>query len=476
MAPAKVSIPAKSYTAERLLESPQTGARDRLYDAPVRDLTRQPLSIPVPMSKQNSPATAFATPPLIKRNIILFALSQSFNGAGMQLAYGIGPLMVLALTSSAALAGLSVALIGFSRFIVAYPVGRIMDAYGRKPAILLGLGLALLGAIGLGLSIEIGNLALMMVAMLAFGMGMNAAQQLRVAATDMFPPHRRGQALGYVALGSLAGLVFFPPIMHFSEIYAPALGRQALGLPWLLMPILILPGMLLIRLVRPDPKEIGMNLTHYYPDYVPPPHIADEARPAFSWLRALRPLPIRLAVACNCASQGNMAVIMVLTSLVLHTHGHSLSAIAVSHMFHSAGMFAFTIPLGWLSDRLGRGKVMYPGVGITMVGAALVTFPDAFWSVTLGTFLVGLGWAAANVAATAYIADHSETTERGRTIGVNDTCAGGTAVVMAVLTGPLIAGSGLAAAGIMAIAISWLPLLLLPAVLSERRRARALGT
>ncbi|MGE0652454.1 MAG: MFS transporter, partial [Alphaproteobacteria bacterium] len=68
-------------------------------------------------------------PPLIRRNIVLFALSQSFNGAGMQLAYGIGPLMVLALTSSASLAGLSVSLIGLSRFLVAYPIGRIMDAY-----------------------------------------------------------------------------------------------------------------------------------------------------------------------------------------------------------------------------------------------------------------------------------------------------------------------------------------------------------
>lgn len=71
-------------------------------------------------------------PPLIKRSIVLFALSQSFNGAGMHLAYGIGPLMVLALTSSASLAGLSVVLIGLSRFLVAYPIGEIMDIYSNK--------------------------------------------------------------------------------------------------------------------------------------------------------------------------------------------------------------------------------------------------------------------------------------------------------------------------------------------------------
>ncbi|MFT5539630.1 MAG: MFS family permease [Alphaproteobacteria bacterium] len=427
------------------------------------------------MHEQTQSPVAFATPPLIKRNITLFALSQSFNGAGMQLAYGIGPLMVLSLTSSAALAGLSVALIGLSRFLVAYPVGRIMDAYGRKPAILLGLTLALFGAVILALAMEIGSLILMAGGMVVFAMGMNASHQLRIAATDMFPPQRRGQALGYIALGSLAGLVFLPPIMHFSETYASSFGLQPLGLPWLIIPLMILPGMVLIKLVHPDPKEIGMNLERYYPDYVPPPRAADEVRAPYSWRAATRPLPIRLAIACNCGAQGNMAVIMVLTSLVLHKHGHSLGAIALSHMFHSAGMFAFTIPLGWLSDRLGRKRVMYPGVAVTMVGAALVTFPQAYWSVTLGTFLVGIGWAAANVATTAYIADHSETAERGRTIGVNDTCAGAMAVTVAVLTGPLIAWAGLPAAGIMAITVTLLPIVLLPAVLAERRRARVIS-
>ncbi len=428
------------------------------------------------MHEQRPQPAAFTTPPLIRRNIILFALSQSFNGAGMQLAYGIGPLMVLALTSSAALAGLSVTLIGLSRFLVAYPVGRIMDAHGRKPAILLGLVLALFGATALGLSIELESLALLTLGMLVFAMGMSAAQQLRVAATDMFPPQRRGQALGYVALGSLAGLVFFPPIMLFSETYASTFGLHALGLPWLLMPLLILPGMVLIKLVRPDPKEIGMNLGHYYPGYVPPPQTKIDAHTAFNWRLAIRPLPIRLAIACNCAAQGNMAVIMVLTSLVLHTRGHSLSAIAFSHMFHSAGMFAFTIPLGWLSDRIGREKVMYPGVVVALVGAAFVAFPEGYWSVTLGTFLVGLGWAATNVATTAYIADNSKTAERGRTIGINDTCAGAISVVMAVLTGPLIAWSGLSAAGMIAMLVSFLPVVVLPAVLAERRRARGLGS
>ena len=85
----------------------------------------------------NSPhkPVSFTVPALIRKNTALIALSQSFTGAGMQLAYGLGPLMVYQLTGSAGLSGLSVALIGLSRFAVSYPVGKITDAYGRLPGI-----------------------------------------------------------------------------------------------------------------------------------------------------------------------------------------------------------------------------------------------------------------------------------------------------------------------------------------------------
>ena len=88
---------------------------------------------------QPVPRSTAGVPPLIRRNTTLFALSQSFMGASTQLGYGLGPLMVVALTGSASLAGLTVALFGISRFVVAYPVGKITDTYGRKPGIQLAL-------------------------------------------------------------------------------------------------------------------------------------------------------------------------------------------------------------------------------------------------------------------------------------------------------------------------------------------------
>lgn len=403
----------------------------------------------------------FVIPPLIKRNTILFALSQSFSGAGMQFAYGLGPLMVLALTGSAALAGLSVGLIGLSRFLASYPVGKITDTYGRKPGIVFGLSLALIGGLICGSSMYFASIWVFIVGMTIFGMGMSGVQQLRVAATDMYPHFHRAQALGYLAMGSLVGLIFSPLIIGGTEKFALANGYNPLALPWFFLPVMLVGSMCVVYFVRPDPKEIGMNLGHYYPGYTPPPRSNAGKGDSFSTKSLMRNVHTRMAIISNCSAQGNMSIVMVLTSLVLAHHGTSLGAIAFSHMFHSAGMFAFTIPLGKLADRLGREKVMYPGVAVALVGASMVAFTDgSYWLVTLGTFLVGLGWAAANVAATAMIADHVETGERGRAIGVNESFAGAINVLMALVTGPILQWSGLPMTGLVAVLVAIPPLVM----------------
>lgn len=424
------------------------------------------------MRKPERSSKTSVIPPAIKRNTALFAVTLAFTGAGMNFAFILGPLMVISLMGDATFAGLAVGLIGLSRFFVAYPVGKITDTYGRKPGVLFGLVLGLAGAVFVGLSMSLRSIAVLAGAMLIFGMGMNAAQQLRVAATDMFPPRLRAQALGYLAMGSMLGVVIFPLLIQAAQSLAGRLGQDPLGLPWLMLPGLIVPGMLLVALVRPDPKEIGMHLERYYPDYKPPAKSASAQRSSIIAIRLLRNVPTLLAIVANTAAQGNMSIVMILTSLALNHHGHSLVAISVSMAFHASGMFAFSIPLGWLADRYGRGIVMFPGVAITLVGAWMVAFTAPYWSITLGTFLVGLGWAAANIAATAAVADFTETIERGRAIGVIESFAGAMSVLMALITGPLIEWRGMSAAGLTAIFVAAVPLLMLLATRAAKRSDR----
>src|SRR3972149_7594223 len=97
--------------------------------------------MPRPQPPRRSMASGI--PLLIKRNTALFALTLAFTGSGMQFAFLLGPLMVIAIMGSATWSGVAVGLIGLSRFLVAYPVGQIADTYGRKPGVLFGLVIGL---------------------------------------------------------------------------------------------------------------------------------------------------------------------------------------------------------------------------------------------------------------------------------------------------------------------------------------------
>ena len=94
----------------------------------------------------------------------------------------------------------------------------------------------------------------------------------------------------------------------------------------------------------------------------------------------------------------------------------TLPAISVAVTIHVIGMFGFSLPLGGWPTRTGRRAIMLMGFLCLAAGAILVAVTPRYWIIVTGTFLVGVGWFAATVAATAVIADATRTFERGRAI------------------------------------------------------------
>ena len=154
-------------------------------------------------------------------------------------------------------------------------------------------------------------------------------------------------------------------------------------------------------------------------------------------------------------------MIMATTSLALAHHGHALSSGSVSVSIHVLGMFAFSVPLGKLADAIGRRAILVAGTFICMLGAVLVSISPEWLVITLGTFLVGLGWSCVNVAATAVIADTSQPQERGRAIGTNDAFAGASAIILPLLAGPLVDLFGLGSIAVLGVLLMVVPLPLL---------------
>ena len=402
-----------------------------------------------------------AIPALIKRNTLLLALTQAFVGMGNQTTPTLAPIIVVQMLGSAAFSGVGTSILGFSRLVIAYPVGYLTDRFGRKAGLMLGLGLTLVGTLVIGQAMLLGSFPLIVVGMVIFGLGIGAGQQLRLAAADMFLPSRRGEGLGYVLTGSLIGAVAAPLLIWGSEALAGPTGLDRLTVVWFVLPVIIVPSMLLVFLVRPDPRDIARDLGRYYPGYVPSG--AELAVPPSGsrlgvWLRHF---PLATAFANSFAALGVMSMMMAMTSLALDHHGYSLSLISVSVSLHVVGMFGFSIPLGRLSDRVGRRNVMLTGNAIIALGSILVPTSPDYLVITLGTFLVGVGWSCVNVASSALITEVVAPAERGRAIGVSDTISQASTIALPLLGGLLVELAGLPALAILALAVQAGPVMML---------------
>ncbi len=292
----------------------------------------------------------------------------------------------------------------------------------------------------------------------------------------MYPPSQRARGLGYVLTGSLVGALGGPILITAAQAWSGALGLDPLALTWILVPSVIVPGIGLVPAVHPDPKEIAANLERYYPGYGAPRTQGTDGTAATGVLTFLRDPRLQVAIAASFAAQGNMSMIMAFTSLALEHHGHPLPAISVAVTIHVIGMFGFSLPLGWLADRAGRHAVMLLGFLFLAGGAVLVPAASRYWIIVTGTFMVGVGWSAATVAATAVIADATHTFERGRAIGTNDTASAAAAIALPLLAGPAVELFGLLTLGILGAGLMVPPFVLLLTRLKETSAIRSRGT
>jgi MFS family permease len=403
-----------------------------------------------------------AIPPLVRRNTLFLAAAQACVGIGNQMTPTLGALMVIHLLGSATFAGAASGIMGGCRLISSYPTGQITDAYGRKAGLFLGLCLSMVGSVTIGLAMMRESVALFFLGLVVFGVGVGAVQQLRLAAADMYPPSRRAEGLGYVLTGSLVGAFGGPLLISTAQSTAPGLGIAPEALAWLLVPLVLIPTAVLVFFVRPDPKEIAAHLDRYYPGYRPPERAqAAGPPPRVSVREYLREYPKQVAFVTSFALFGNMSMMMAMNAVALAHHGHGLSAISFSVALHIIGMFGFSLPLGRLADAVGRRNVMLLGLALAATGGMLVPTSPDYWVVTLGTFLVGLGWSCGNVAIVTLLADTTPPLARGRAIGLNDSIAGAASISLPVLAGPFVELVGLPALAGVSAALMIVPFVLL---------------
>ena len=308
--------------------------------------------------------------------------------------------------------------------------GVLMDKFGRRNMIALGL---VLGVAGSGLVVVAVNqsvLLLMLVGMALVGFAQSAVLLGRFAAAEVHPPEKRGAAISNVVLGGTFGAIFGPLLVGPMGKFSLRIGMDELAGAYIAGLVLFGIASVIISIgLRPDPREVGKQVATLYPDSAP----EGKARPISVIFRQPAALT---AVIAMVLGQVVMVAIMGITSLHMGDHSHQLSDISAVISAHTLGMYAFSVVSGRLTDKWGRGPVILTGAATLLLACLTAPLSPDVLPLAVSLFLLGLGWNFCFVGGSTLLADQLSPAERARTQGRNDLLVG-----LASATG--VFGSGL---------------------------------
>ena len=385
-------------------------------------------------------------PRLVKRSFLLLAGAQAALLGALGVYAAFGPLATSDLTGRRSGAAILFGLYYLAAAVGAVTAGRLMDRAGRRPGLAAGYLLVIASGGVAFLAVAAGAYALLLASSMVLGAGVGAALLGRGAVADMYPPERRGRAVGLLVLAGTAGAVGGPFIG--SWLHASVRGAASpLAAPFLAIPVLGAAALGLVLALRPDPRDLAVDGGPSGP----------RRRPA----EILRRHPALVAAVTIGIVQAVMVTFMSVIPVAVHDHGASELTVSLVVSLHLGAMFAPSPFFGVLLDRVGRRSGLVAGVLVTGAGVILGSTVAGVVPQSLGLVLIGAGWSAAYVSSTAVVSDLAAPAERGGALGLLDLVAAVAAGVGVLASAGLLELIELRGVGMVALALLVVPLGLL---------------
>jgi MFS family permease len=351
----------------------------------------------------------------VQRKVVkTLAGAQVLSGIGTAGTVAAGSLLVASISNSETLAGLAQTSAVLGAAALALPLARITAKGGRRAALSIGYFTGFIGSVFAIWGGSSRNLTLMLIGTFLVGAASAAGYQARFAAIDLATDQTRAKQLSFVVWASTIGAVAGPNLMQPAGNFAENIGLPRLVGPYLISAITLATAAIVIALfLKPDPfllanKNISIEIKK------------GSTKAALSHI--YRNPKALFAISAIAIGHIAMVSVMVMTPVHMAHVDVNLTVIGLVISVHVLGMYAFSPIVGWLSDRLGRIRVIQLGLAILLLSALISGFAQASDAYTLGVglFLLGLGWSCTLIAGSALLSESVEATFKASSQGASD--------------------------------------------------------
>jgi MFS family permease len=167
--------------------------------------------------------------------------------------------------------------------------------------------------------------------------------------------------------------------------------------------------------LKPDPLKTAQSLAKATSG--PKPKVS--LKTAFATLKAYP----KAGYAISAISLGHLVMVAVMSMTPVHMKhgGATLAIVGFVISIHIAGMYAFSPIFGWLADKIGTIQTVLVGQVIYIASLLIsATAGHDNNQVTLGLFLLGLGWSATTVAGSALLTSTLPAEQKTNVQGLSD--------------------------------------------------------
>ena len=379
---------------------------------------------------------------------------QVLSGVGMGQTLSVGALLATDLSGSPGWSGMAATLATLGAASASIPLAKLASLSGRSWSLAVGAWVAALGAGTIILAAVIRSFPLLLLGIFLIGVGTAVNLQARFAATDLSSPKTRATDLSLVVWATTVGAVSGPNLVTLGESWGASWGLPSLAGPFLITGVAqIVAGFAYRIFLRPDPLRLAMEAGKS------PSRLRDVDNAGVDAPR-LR----RLAFLALALSHATMVAVMAMTPVHLVDHGASLAIVGFTISLHIAGMYALSPVFGFLADRFGRVQVIVLGQVLLSLSLLLTGVgSESEFVVLAGLIVLGLGWSAATVAASALLTESTPLNRRTTIQGRSDVVMSGSGALGGALSGVVLlmvgySGLSLVSLGLVAavlVAVLW---------------------